>query len=63
MDEQRSFLRSIPLGTWIGLVALAVMAIVTPFRPYVVFAAVIVILYTAYECWRWLSELDRKSVV
>lgn len=60
MDEQRAFIRSIPLGTWIGLVALAVMAIVTPFRPYVVFAAVVVVLYTAYEYWRWLTELRSR---
>ena len=60
MDEQRSFIRLIPLGTWFGLVGLAAMAVIAPLRAYTVFAAIVVVLYTAYACWRRLSLLQAR---
>ncbi len=60
MEEQRTFLRSIPLGTWFGGVAVAAMALIAPLRPYVTFAALPVVAYTAYAMWRDMSKLRAR---
>ena len=54
--DRRSFFEVIPVGTWLGALVLLAMAITGPARPYVAYAAVVVVAYTAWGLWRELAR-------
>jgi two-component system, OmpR family, phosphate regulon sensor histidine kinase PhoR len=60
MDERRTFLSAIPIGTLIGVAVLIGMALIEPVRPFVVFAALAVIGYTLVEMWLRHGELQAQ---
>lgn len=60
MDERRTFLSAIPVGTLIGVAVLIGMALIVPLRPFVIFAALAVIGYTLVEMWLRQGELRER---
>lgn len=62
MDNRRSLLAIIPVGTWLGTAVLIAMAFVPALQFYVVFVALLVLGYTVFHTWRRLLHLEPKGV-
>ena len=63
MDNRRSLLAIIPVGTWLGAVMLVIMAFVPALRFYVAFAAIFVIGYTVFHVWQRLRVVEVPTMV
>ena len=60
MDERPSYLRAVPLGTWLGLAVMGLAALFGPARPYIAFVAIPVIAYTVFAMWRRQTRLQAR---
>ena len=60
MDEQPSYLRAVPLGTWLGLAVMGLLALVASLRPYIGLAAVPLLAYTVFAMWRRQNRLHGR---
>ena len=60
MDEQPSYLRVVPLGTWLGLAVIGLLALVASLRPFIGLAAVPLVGYTVFAMWRRQKRLHGR---
>ncbi|MBW8882806.1 MAG: ATPase, partial [Asticcacaulis sp.] len=60
MDKRRSVWDVIPLGSVIGVAILVIIALVPWLRPFLIYAALLVIAYTMYKYLVLIGDLEAR---